>query len=350
MDRPPRHRVILLSFVLPAILAGCDQSSSRDGPSAPENEVRPSLIAEADREHDFGPVIASPGRKVEHLYRLTNPTHRDVKILNVINRKPCCGTVRAEAAVLRPGDTTDVAVTLLVGDRFGDVAHMVEVVTDAPEQPSRVLRTMARAIPPFRIEEDSAFDRMTLVGTKKPRQAAYRVFAAGTMAEPPNGLDRLVLRSTIRVEWAGSKEPSASDDGLQVESRRFIAWLDPAGPLGERRAEFLLMEGERAHGRHVVTWEIAPRMTASPKVIAIRSNQRDYRIVIRAQDRKPFRVKRIESKETGIRGRVADASAGIAHTVHVEGVQPLKERRGAITVLTDHPIQERVDLPFVIID
>ena len=129
---PPRLHVILPSLLLLAVLAGCDQSPAGSGLGEPEPEAKPSLIAEADREHDFGPVIASPGRKVEHRYRLRNATQQDVQLLNVINRKTCCGIVRVEKTTLHPGDTTDVEVTLLVGDRFGEVTHATEIETDLP--------------------------------------------------------------------------------------------------------------------------------------------------------------------------------------------------------------------------
>ncbi len=91
-------------------------------------------------------------------------------------------------------------------------------------------------------------------------------------------------------------------------------------------------------------------MTASPKVIAMRSGRRDYRVVIQSRDQKPFRVKRIESRVAGIRGRALTTTAALSQTVQVEGVSQSKVRRGAITVFTDHPIEEKVDLPFVVID
>src|SRR5262249_50385735 len=160
------------------------------------------------------PVIANPGRRMEHRYRLTNASGQDVKILNVINRKTCCGIVRAEAPVLLPGDTTGVVVTLLVGDRCGEVTHETAVVTVARAEPSLILGGMGRGIPTVRMEEDSTCDGTILIGTKEPRQAAYRVYASGTAAEPPARLDGMELRSTIKVEWAGSKETNASNEGL----------------------------------------------------------------------------------------------------------------------------------------
>ena len=348
---PPRICGILPSLLILAVLAGCNQTpaSGTLRESGPDN--KPSLITEADREHDFGPVIASSGRRLEHSYRLSNSSPRDIRILDVINHKTCCGIVRVGKPILHPGDATDVEVTLLVGDRFGEVTHGTEVVTDLPAEPNFYFRTMARAVPPVRVEEESAFDRTILIGAKESRQAGFRVYASGTSSEPPLDLDRLELRSTIKVDWAGPKEPSPSDDdGLRVESRRFLATLDPAGPPGERRAEILLQEGKQVFSRQVVGWEIASRMAVSPKVIAMRPGQHDYRVVIRSRDQKPFRITRIECSESGIQGRAVNASAAVEQGIRVEGVPRSKARRGTVTVFTDHAIQEKVNLPFVMID
>jgi len=171
---PPRRHVTLPSFLLLAVLAGCERSPSRNDFGESEPKAKPFLIAEADRECDLGPVIASPGRKLEHRYRLSNATQHDVTILNVVNHKTCCGDVRVGKWILRPGDATDVEVTLLVGGKFGEVTHAAEVFTDLPADSNLVFRTMARAVPPVRLEEDSAFERTILVGAKETRQAQFR--------------------------------------------------------------------------------------------------------------------------------------------------------------------------------
>jgi len=342
--------VTLPSFLLLAVLAGCEHSPSRSNFVESKDKAKSFLIAEADRECDFGPVIASPGRKLEHRYKLSTATQHDVTILNVVNHKTCCGIVRVGKWILRPGDATDVEVTLIVGDKFGAVTHAAEVVTDLPDDSNLVLRTMARAVPPVRVEEDSAFERTILIGAKETRRAEFRAYASGTSSEAPTDLDRLDLRSTIKVDWAGPKELSPSDDGLRGESRRFVAMLDPAGPPGERRAVILLKDGKRVFFRNVVSWEIAARLTVSPKVIAMRARQRDYHVVIRTRDQKPFRITRIESPAPGLQGRAVNASSAVEQSIQVEGVPASKDRRGAITVFTDHPMQEKVDLPFVMID
>lgn len=347
---PPTFCVILPVYLFLSILAGCDGSARSGDATGSASDANPTLIAEADREHDFGRVIGSLGRTVEHRYHLTNRTQLDVRIMNVVNRKACCGLVRAVPLTLRPGDGTVVDVALLVGDRFGGVVHEAEVVTDSADEPSIVLRTMARAVPPIRVEEEGTSHRTVLVGSPEPRVAAFRVYASGTSAEPPVDLDGLELRSTVSVAWAGSTESCPADAGLGVHSRRFTVTLNSAGPPGGRRAEVVLRRGEQVFWRQVVTWDVVSPIVASPKMLALRPGRTGYSVVLRSQDRKAFHVERIECKTAGFRVRALNPTAAFSQTIALEGVPPPSQRRGVITVFTDHPMQRILELPFVVID
>jgi hypothetical protein len=253
---------------------------------------------------------------------------------------------------LHPGDETEIEVTLSVRQEFGDVVHEAVVLTEPPQPEALVLRTMAKAYPSVRIEEVPPINGLVLLSSDQPKRVEFRAFAHGSSNEPPADLDRLRLRSTVKADWAGPKEESPSEDGLRIETRRFTASLDPAGPPGERRAEILLQYGDLVRYRHVVSWEVALPITASPKLTVIRPGQRDYRVLIRSRDQKPFRIARVECGVPGIRGRASNTAAALAQTVEVvsEGAPPSEGWRGIITVFTDHPTQGKVDLPFVVVE
>jgi hypothetical protein len=150
---PLRHHTFHPSVLFLTVLAGCGHSSPNTGIRESSSDTSPSLIAQAEREHDFGAAIGRVGQKMGHRYRLSNTTPHDVRITDVINRKSCCGIVEVGSLLLRPGEGTDVEVTLLVGDRFGGIAHETEVVTDQLSDASLVLRTTATAVAALRIEE-----------------------------------------------------------------------------------------------------------------------------------------------------------------------------------------------------
>jgi len=297
-------------------------------------------------------VIGKPGQKMDHRYRLVNPSRLDVKLVEVVNRKSCCGLITVGKQVLHPGDATDVTVTLVVGDKFGGVVHETEVVTDLPTDASIVLRTSATAHPAFRFEELSSSESEGEASLEftKPRRAEVRVFATGTAADPIADLDRLELRSTVKAEWTGSKEPVRSDDALRIESRRLTAWLDTAGPTGDRRAELLLRDGAKVLANHVVAWEVTAPITVSPKVLVIKAGQRDYQFLVQSGNQKPFRITRVDCKVPGIEARAASDAPAVTQIVKVECSPQAGQERGTITISTNHPALSTVDLPFVFLE
>jgi hypothetical protein len=212
-----------------------------------------------------------------------------------------------------------------------------------------VLRTSAEAHPALRVEGDSSVATV-LIGTREPRRVGFLVFASGTGSETPVDLDKLRLRSTVGVEWAGPKQPGPDVDGLTVESRRYVVTLDSAGPPGERTAQVELLDGENGLDRHVVTWEVASAITASPKMVVFQSGQKSFRVLLRAGDETPFRVERVECQSPGIKGRAASPGAAVVQVVEIEGTPRPGQGRGVVTVFTNHPAQPRVDLPYVVLE
>ena len=82
----------------------------------------------------------------------------------------------------------------------------------------------------------------------------------------------------------------------------------------------------------------------------MRAGQREYRVVVQSRDRQPFRITRIECTVPGIQGRSTVSTAAMTQILQVEGVPRAKDRRGAIRVFTDHPVQQNLDVPLVFID
>ncbi|MGO9471240.1 MAG: hypothetical protein ACLQVF_44690 [Isosphaeraceae bacterium] len=326
----------------------------RISPPPPDESAaaRAPLIAEESRSHHFGAVISKSGLKLKHAYRLVNTTKHDIKVTNLVNRRPCCGEVRIGKTMLHPGDETVVEVTLSIRQEFGDVVHDTVVRTEPAPGEELVLRTVARAYPAIRIEEVTPANGTVLLSSDRPKSVEFRVLAYGSSTQAPIDLDRVELHSAIKVDWLGPKVNAVSQEDLTVETRRFAALLDPAGPPGERKAAIVLQDDERPCYTHVVSWEAASPLTASPKMVVMKPGERDYRVVIQSRDQKPFRVTRIECKVPGVHGRAADTTAALTQMVEVGGqgaVRP-QDRRGTIAVFTDHPSQARVDLPFVVID
>jgi hypothetical protein len=223
-------------------------------------------------------------------------------------------------------------------------------VTDIPGDSNIILRTAAEAIPAIRVEEDAKPEGAVLMGTNESRRARFRVLAAGTSNEPPLDLDRAELRSSIHVEWLGSKQIEDSDDHFKIESRLFAASLDSSGQPGERRAEILLKMGEALLDRRDVRWEVVSPIQAAPKVIVMRRGKKAYSVEVSSRDKKLFRVTRVECKLPGIKGWARSAAGALTQTVQVEGEPRSGDPGGVLTVFTDHPSQSSVNVPIVVLD
>lgn len=341
---PSVCRALLHALLILVPAGGCGQH--REPAAAPRD---PALIGDEETSHDFGTVVTPTRRDLEHPYRLKNTTSHVIEITDVINRKPCCGDVLVGRRVLQPGEDTTVSIRLRVGTQFGTVLHEAAVLTDPPPDRELVLRTMARAHPALRVENVSPWNRPVLAGNREPRQAAYLVVASGTPDEPCVDLSRSSLEGSIPAEWDGPKRDGPPVDDLITESRRFLVTLDPTGASGERSAEVILREGGETVLSCPIQWEVVAQLTPEPKVVVLKSRSSTARVVIRSFDRQAFRITRVESPPPGLAVRAVGREGAPIQIIEAEGVPSSGDARGVVTVFTDHPEQDRLDLPFVVI-
>ena len=269
-------------------------------------------------------VINRPALALDHAYRLTNPTDGDLKLL-VTNRKPCCGVVTLAKDVLKPGESTEVGVRLVVGDKFGAVDHFAEVATEPPSPEEIVLKTSAEAHPALVFEDLGSSGQETVLLNGPPHRVEFRVVARGVPAAPPVDLDRLVPRSSAEVGWLGPKVPDPSEDGLRVETRRGFVALDAAGPPGEKAATVALMDEGATILERAIHWEVVTPLAATPGMIVLRPGTTSHRLLIRALDGKPFRVTEIASDVPGLTAAVPSGSAA-SHTLTIADEGPSEPR------------------------
>jgi len=345
-----RWSIILAAAALcPPFAVGCADRDPGTAPGISGEADEPPLLDRESSSFHFGPVIHKAGRKLVHPYRIANSAKHPIKVVDIVNRKPCCGEVQIGKTTLAPGEGTEVVVKLSINQEFGEVVHEVAFTTDPPRPEPVVLRTMARAQPAIRIEPATPADGSSFLGSGEPRSVGFRVSAYGTPSEPPVDLDRLKPRSTIGADWAAPKGDDLPDGEFRVESRRMVAMLDLSGPPGERRAEILIVDGEDVLLRHPVIWEVVAAITSSPRMIVLKPEDRDCRVRIQSRGSRPFRITRIECATTGVRACSEDTGAASTHTIRIEGEPGSGQGRGVVTVFTDHPDQARVDLPFVVL-
>lgn len=339
-------------MVFAIVVLGCGESSQKPGWSGPRKHLDESaLIAESERRHDFGLLVSRPGRTKSHVYRLVNDTEYSVRFVSIINRKACCGRVRADRSGLGPGESSDIEVTLLLDGKFGDVVHEIEVVVDRPGRESLTLRTTAVAVPALRVEPVSLPTGPILVGAEGATpEAVFRIIAAGDAESPAIDLDAVGLRSTIGVGWEGVTRDLPPEDGVAMRSRLFHAALDAGGEAGERRAEVQFEDATGVLFRHVVDWSIVDPISIAPKMIVTKSESQEFRLILRSQDRATFRVLSVDCPALGVYDRRPDDGPAAAHDLAVKIAPTAEARRGLMSILTDHHAMPRLEIPFVVLD
>ena len=330
---------------------GCDSRPVATVSHVEQTHSPQTLISDEDRRFSFGTIISKPGRQVVHRYRLANPTSREVQILDLVNRKSCCGVIVVGSKKIRPGESTEVEVTLVVGEKFGGIVHEAEILTDLPADSSILLLTSAVGQPALRVEEVAHTREPIIQGSGRPVRSEYRVIACGTSNEAPFNLDQASLRSGLEVEWLGPKETGAFEDDLRTESRRLVATIDPAGPIGDRREEVLIRDGASMLHRFDLTWSIVEPIAITPKVMIIRAGEKTRRVTLRSRDRSEYSITRIEYSTSGMKARALGHEAAATQVIEVDGdLAAIKDRRGLILVFTDLPTQGKVEVPFFVID
>ena len=118
---------------------------------------------------------------------------------------------------------------MLVGGTFGEVVHEARVVTVSPEGGEVVLRSIAEVYPRIRIEPA---ERPGAADPGGSTLDAYRVAAAGDLAEPIIDLDAVDLVSTAPARWSAAKATITASGSLR--SRHALSWRrwDEAGSRG----------------------------------------------------------------------------------------------------------------------
>ncbi len=81
----------------------------------------------------------------------------------------------------------------------------------------------------------------------------------------------------------------------------------------------MLQKDEETCLVYVLRWETISPVTASPKMIVMRSDKHDYRVLIQSRDNRMFRITSIECKVAGVRGRAANVASALAQTIEVDG-------------------------------
>ena len=307
---------------------------------------------EASRRHDFGAVIGRPGLTLRHAYPLVNQTDGPVRILRAVNHKPCCGDVALEPTTLGPGEAATLEVAIRVNQALGPIAHYAVVETDHPGAGQLDFETTVHAYSRARIEGSGR----SFPSLLPDEEARHRFVASscGTSDAPSLSLGDGDLESALAIRWDGPAEEREIDSGMTERSRPFSILLPADGRVGPRAEDIVLNggEGEDAATRYTVRWEVVPPLDATSKMAVFTPERRECALLIRARDGAPFRVTEITFDAPGLRGDVQETAPARVQTVRVESEQSPADagRPTTMSIVTNHPDQETVEVPLVFLD
>lgn len=307
----------------------------------------------AATEHDFGLVLAGTDVKRTHTFRLANTSGRRVRILEVINRKPCCGIVGPIApTTLEPGRAVDVAVTLHIGLAAGRVVHLAEVQFegDGGNVLTAGLRTMGTGLARAVVEQFEPTPLSLEPGGSAEVGLVARSF--GNRDRPPFPLVDDAIRTEARFRW---KDVASSrfdpDTGLDEIRRPLVVTLTATGEPGQRLDLIELLDEGSSVARKSVAWEVSPAIRATPSgLIASADSGGPWKIVLQSRGGHPFRVVSGRSTVEGLTLSLGDGDVRASHVLDVRLIDLPRTaaRSGEIVVATDHPHQPLVKVAFYI--
>jgi hypothetical protein len=104
-----------------------------------EEELAKAPVAEFDKKvFNFGTI--KKGEKVSNNFKLTNTGKTDLLIRNV--RTSCGCTAVKHANIVKPGETTEIAVTFNSRGKRNRQNKSISVITNDPKNPTTILRVM----------------------------------------------------------------------------------------------------------------------------------------------------------------------------------------------------------------
>lgn len=353
--RPHRQRLLQVAC-LPwlhspssrqAVGGGAESSVSASRVSRPVAEIAhaaPPLGGAEERRRDLGVVVGGPGRTRDQTFSLVNRSRRPVRLLRAINAKSCCGEVLSlSPTVIRPGEAASLAVRIKLGQTIGSLSHRALVETDHPDAPSLEFWTLADVRPRARIEESAEPSTRLFPGMEASR--GFTLVALGTATDPPMALDDAAIRSPLPIKWVGPAADEPLDGGVIQRTRPFEVGLKAGVAVGPRIDEIRFVVGDEVLLNHVFRWEVSPAIRATPGGIVAPATAEVHtvKILLSAQDGRPFRVTGVGPKPEGVEVKSAVAKPAKAHTILVV-ITPGAARVGKAVIQTDHPSQSTVDV------
>ncbi len=282
-------------------------------------------------------MVLGRGQVLSHEFALRNPTDRPIRLLKVTPFTPCCSSAVAAPEVIPPGGSVKLAVTLKTEGIRG--RKRVEFLVEA--DPAGVLANRYAATATVSPEVDVTItpdsSGSLLVG--QAGRQDLEVVSRRVGAEGRDAPGSIEANAPLTARFVGKPVVATFANGL-IEATRHAEVVIPADSAapGSRRAEVMLRWPDGRSDRRVLTWEVRPRVSASPDGLVIKAGAgRTTRAVfLRVADDRPFRVVDLEGASLpGGAGSLPTPSTA-RHQLDLTIDNPAEPGTSEIRLTTDH--------------
>ncbi len=352
---PTGSRGSLLCHVVccsPIIFSGCSEQGVKavTASQAPAH-VRVSnqgageaeLEVLGDDSADLGTVIANNGT-IRHQFKIRNRGRKQIRLLNATALMPCCSAIGRVSESIAPGESGSVEILVRTGSRSGHKRLGFSVRTDSAGQPEVKLSVAVHLAAEH--EVDFARGLSTTVPAGKPSTLVYRVISRAQptqlILEPP----RIRVADPLKIEGISPNTTRILSDRVTETSFDVKLTVPPDPSSGPRRSELALDWADGTGFVQIVSWEVSPRITATPSALIIRETRgpSDCPVILQS-DVGGFRILKVAG--AGFPGEeTAGTSRRMRHSLvlKIDGSTPGVDGREAVVITTDHPEQQIVRL------
>ena len=319
----------------------------------PKEKAKSAVDLLVNRSNNRGILIGGRGRFLDTETVIKNPTDHPIKILDVVNAKPCCGIVSFSPpvpTVLRPGDSATITVRLKLNESLGPLAHRTLITTNTSGDEPIEVWNYATVYPEISIEPKSSGSITVLPGSDLKVQ--FTIHSNGNDEVAPIPLDAILLRSNLSVHWLGDVVEVKRGDGLIEISREGEVQI-PAGRSVGRHAEEVRVEfREQLKATLPILWETPTSIHMAPEALLFTAvnSQPAKVLLLRSTDDREFQLLGVESEHELVKATIERNIRKKFHRVEVVLNSASKvEKPFVLVIRTDHPDQPSVEVPCMIL-
>ena len=264
---------------------------SKKGGATPGGGRKLAAISLANREHNFGTVLAH-GQVLEYQFALKNRSERLIRLLHGTALTPCCSSIGPLPSPVPPWGDVRIPAVIRPGYQAGFKRAEFQVETDDKDQTGFMLALQVNLVSAWEVTLQDGSVRSLALG--RPGKQVLGLVARRQGAEGLELPERVSANSPLTAVFLGNGETKFGENGLTEAARDVEVGLPALRSTGSQRGEirFVWRDGHRES--HLVMWEVRSPLRLRPPGLVLNSSTGPLeREVTVESDGRPFRIKSV---------------------------------------------------------